>query len=73
MIMTFRSKNRADPLNSLFTLEAECFRKLSDTYNFWNRSVPGHNRHKNRVGPVGSSVNRKVWFSGRSDNRCGIV
>ena len=31
------------------------------TYHFWNRSVLGHNhnRHKNRAGPVGSSLNRR--------------
>ena len=31
-----------------------------ETYHFWNRSVLGHNCHKYRAGPVGSSVNRKA-------------
>ena len=30
------------------------------TYHFWNRSVPGHNRLKNRTEPVGSSLNRRA-------------
>ena len=45
------------------------------TYHFWNRSAPGHNRHKNRDGSVGS-----VWIEGLSgmvfgcsNNRYGIV
>ena len=60
MITRFRSKTGADPLNSPFTLRAEPSRKLSDTDHFWNRSVPGHNRHKNRAGPHRSSVNRRA-------------
>ena len=61
MITRFRSKNGADPLNSPFTLRAERSRKLSDMEHdhFWNRSVPGHNRDKNRAEPVGSNVNRR--------------
>ena len=27
---------------------------------FWNRGVPGHNRHKNRAGLVGLNANRKA-------------
>ena len=62
MITRFRSKNGADPLNRQLALRAERSRKLSDTerITFWNRSVPAHNRHKNRVGPVGSSVNKQA-------------
>ena len=62
MITRFRSRNGADPLNSPFTLRVERVQKAIryGTYHFWNRSVPGHNRHKNRAEPVGSSVNRRA-------------
>ena len=47
-----------------FTSGAECCIKIPSSYSrqnvsVWNRSIPCHNRQKNRAGPVGSSVNRR--------------
>ena len=38
-----------------FHIKSGAFQKAIryGTYHFWNRSVPGHNRHKNCAEPVG--------------------
>ena len=62
MITRFRFKNRADPLNSPFTLRAERSRKLFDTecITFGIGAFQVIIVTKNRAEPVGSSVNRRV-------------
>ena len=54
--------NQTDPLNSPFCIRSRALHQTirGGTYHIWNWSIPCHNRHKNRAGPVGSSVNRRA-------------
>ena len=58
--MRFRSKHGTDPLDFVVHITSGAFQKAIryGTYHFCNRKVPVRNRHKNRAGTVGSSVNR---------------